>query len=90
VRAVLSDPARKTSTSSAAVHLPSGIARCGVCGGPMRASMNRTVQSYRCADRSFVSRNRHVDLLLNVRILRTTSAARTFDPDGVAVTWRSS
>jgi len=61
VRAVLSDPARKTSTSSAAVHLLSGIARCGVCGAPMRASMNRTVPSYRCAGKACVSRNR-VDL----------------------------
>jgi site-specific DNA recombinase len=58
VRAVLADPARKTSTSSAAVHLLSGIARCGICEGPMRASQNRTVPSYRCADRSCVSRNR--------------------------------
>ena len=58
-RAVLTDPARKTSTSSAAVHLLSGIARCGVCGGPMRASQNRTVPSYRCADKACVSRNRH-------------------------------
>lgn len=59
VRAVLADPARKTSSSSAAVHLLSGLARCGVCDGPMRASQNRTVASYRCADRSCVSRNRH-------------------------------
>lgn len=58
VRAVLADPARKTSTSSAAVHLLSGIARCGVCGAPMRASMNRTVPSYRCSEKACVSRNR--------------------------------
>lgn len=58
VRAVLSDPQRRTSTSSAAVHLLSGLARCGVCGGSMRAATNRTVPSYRCADRSCVSRNR--------------------------------
>lgn len=65
VRAILTDPARKTSTSSAAKHLLSGIARCGVCGGPMRAGMNRTVASYRCADRSCVSRNRtDVDALV--------------------------
>ncbi len=58
VRAVLQDPGRKTSTSTAAVHLLSGIARCGICGGPIRASMNRSVRSYRCADRACVSRNR--------------------------------
>ncbi len=58
VRAVLTDPERRTSTSSAAVHLLSGIARCGVCGGPMRAGMSRQTPSYRCADRSCVSRRR--------------------------------
>lgn len=58
VRAVLADPDRRTSTSSASVHLLSGLARCGVCGGAMRAALNRKVPSYRCHDRSCVSRNR--------------------------------
>lgn len=58
VRAVLTDPSRRTSTSTAAVHLLSGLARCGNCRGPMRAGMNRQTPSYRCADRSCVSRNR--------------------------------
>ncbi len=58
VRAVLADPSRKTSTSSASVHLLSGLARCGVCGARMRASMNRTVPSYRCSEKACVSRNR--------------------------------
>lgn len=66
VRAVLADPARKTSSGSSAVHLLSGIARCGICDGPMRASMNRTVPSYRCADKACVSRNR-ADLDLHVQ-----------------------
>lgn len=57
-RAVLTDPGRKTTTSSAAAHLLSGLARCGVCGGPMRAGMSRTVPSYRCMERSCVSRKR--------------------------------
>lgn len=66
VRAILSDPARKTSTSSAAKHLLSGIARCGICGSPMRASLNRDVPSYRCAAKGCVSRNRaDVDYLIN-------------------------
>lgn len=57
-RSILSDPTRRTSTGTAAAHLLSGIARCGVCGGKMRAGLNRKVPSYRCADRSCVSRNR--------------------------------
>jgi site-specific DNA recombinase len=38
VRAVLSDPTRKTSIGSAATHLLSGIARCGVCDAPLRVA----------------------------------------------------
>lgn len=79
VRAVLSDPTRKTSTSSAAKHLLSGIARCGVCGGPMRAGMNRVTFSYRCADKSCVSRNRDdVDALVTEVVLR-----RLGQPDAI-------
>jgi hypothetical protein len=39
VKAILADPARKTSTGTVAKHLLSGIARCGVCGGPMRVAL---------------------------------------------------
>lgn len=70
VRAVLTDPSRRTSTSTAAVHLLSGLARCGICGGPMRSGLNRTTPSYRCAERSCVSRNRaNVDELVQRVIL---------------------
>jgi len=80
LKAVLSDPSRKSTTSTAAVHLLSGIARCGVCGGPMRASQNRTVPSYRCADKACVSRNRRdVDELVTAvvvgRLARPDAAA---------------
>ena len=79
-RAVLNDPARRTSTSSTARHLLSGLARCGVCDATMRASMNRTVPSYRCADRSCVSRNRaDLDRLVTdvvlARLARADAAA---------------
>lgn len=56
--AVLNDPQRRTSVSSAAAHLLSGIARCGVCGQPIRASINKTVPSYTCQASRCVSRNR--------------------------------
>lgn len=58
VRAVLNDPSRRTSTSSAAAHLLSGIATCGVCGARVRAGTVRGVLSYRCSARSCVSRKR--------------------------------
>jgi site-specific DNA recombinase len=79
VRAVLADPARRTSTSSSAVHLLSGLARCGVCGGSMRASLNRQTPSYRCAERGCVSRNRtDVDAFVEGLVLR-----RLARPDAV-------
>lgn len=58
MRSILTDPARKTTTSSAAVHLLSGIARCGICDAPIRATQNRSVAAYRCAGPGCVSRNR--------------------------------
>jgi len=85
VRAILADPQRKTTTSTTAAHLLSGIARCGVCGGPIRASMNRTVPSYRCAERSCVSRNRRdVDAFVTavvVERLARLSAADLAQPE---------
>src|SRR3712207_4035020 len=49
LRAVLTDPSRKTSTGTAAAHLLSGIARCGVCGAGLRTTYRRDVPSYRCS-----------------------------------------
>src|SRR4051794_10517666 len=70
VRAVLADPARRTSVGTAAAHLLSGIARCGVCGASMRFAMNRTVPSYRCSGRSCVSRRAEdVDWLVTEVVL---------------------
>ncbi|MGZ4666216.1 MAG: recombinase zinc beta ribbon domain-containing protein, partial [Frankiaceae bacterium] len=60
VRAVLADPARRTSTATRANHLLSGIARCGVCGEPLRAALlghRGGTPVYRCSERSCVSRN---------------------------------
>jgi len=80
VRAVLADPARKISSSSSSVHLLSGIARCGVCDAPMRASMNRTVPSYRCAEKACVSRNRHdLDDLVKRAVLGRLGRADAVD-----------
>ncbi len=85
VRAVLGDPARKTSTGTAAQHLLSGIARCGVCGTPVRVAWNRTVHSYRCSGRSCVSRRKaDVDELVSrvvVARLARPDAVDLFAPD---------
>ena len=56
LRAALSDPARRTSTGTAAKHLLSGIARCGVCGATLRVAHNRRMPSYRCSENGCVIR----------------------------------
>ncbi|MGY1640059.1 recombinase family protein [Geodermatophilus sp. SYSU D00703] len=58
LRAVLTDPGRRTSTGSAAAHLLSGIARCGVCGASLRMAVNRGVPSYRCSANGCVIRRK--------------------------------
>jgi len=81
LRAVLSDPGRKTSTGTAAAHLLSGIARCGVCGATLRVAQNRGIPSYRCSAAGCVIR-RKVDLDdLVVRVV----TARLARPDAVGL-----
>jgi DNA invertase Pin-like site-specific DNA recombinase len=52
VCAILADPRRKTTTGPERKHLLSGIARCGVCGGPMVCSRSGPSRGrravYRC------------------------------------------
>jgi hypothetical protein len=82
LRAVLSDPARKTSTGTAAKHLLSGIAHCGACGATLRVALNRRVPSYRCSERGCVIRRRQdLDELITavvVQRLALPDAARLF------------
>lgn len=54
--ALLKDPARRTSTGNKASYLVSGIARCGVCGGPitsagLKGSGPESRKVYRCRPR---------------------------------------
>src|SRR3954464_2838247 len=74
-RAVLSDPARKTSIGTAAAHLLSGLDRCGVCGAALRVSHNRRVPSYRCSERGCVIRRQaDVDELVTRVVLGRLAA----------------
>ena len=88
LRAVLSDPRRRTSTGTAAAHLLSGIARCGVCGATLRVAQNRGVPSYRCSADGCVIR-RKADLehlivgLVTARLARP-DAAGLFAPEDTA------
>ena len=64
VVAILTDPARRTNPASSAVkYLLSGIARCGVCAGPMRVLMaspgnGRTTDTLCCSTGYHVRRGR--------------------------------
>ena len=44
----MSDPKRKTVRDTSIKHLLSGIARCGVCDGPLRVQKNRGNFTYTC------------------------------------------
>ncbi len=88
LRAVLSDPQRRTSTGTAAAHLLSGVARCGVCGATLRVAQNRGVPSYRCsADGCVIRRKADLDHLIvglvTARLARP-DAASLFAPDDSA------
>jgi len=54
--AVLTDPSRRTTTSGEAKWLGSGIYRCGVCGGVMRATRSGRYKkmNYRCQENSHI------------------------------------
>ncbi|MGK5112805.1 recombinase family protein [Geodermatophilus sp. CPCC 205506] len=81
LRAVLSDPQRRTSTGTAAAHLLSGIARCGVCGATLRVAQNRGVPSYRCsADGCVIRRKADLDDLIVGLV-----TARLARPDAVGL-----
>jgi site-specific DNA recombinase len=75
LRAVLTDPSRKTSTGTAAAHLLSGIARCGVCGASLRVALNRRVPSYRCSANGCVIRRKEVldDLVTELVVARLSA-----------------
>jgi len=65
VRVLLTDPARRTTPGAAGLsRLLSGIARCGVCGGPLRAAKGKAYKGkasdiYRCGVSSCVTRDLH-------------------------------
>jgi len=75
LRAVLTDPSRKTSTGTAAAHLLSGITRCGVCGASLRVALNRGVPSYRCsANGCVIRRKEFLDDLVTELVVGRLSA----------------
>ncbi len=58
----LTDPRRRSNEGRGARHLLSGLARCGVCGGPLVVQKNRGHLAYLCREGFHVSRKQdHVD-----------------------------
>jgi site-specific DNA recombinase len=96
VVALLTDPDRRTAPPSSAIkYLLSGLARCGVCGGPMRVLLaspgnGRTRDSYVCQQGYHVRRARlDVDNLITAlvvgRLAMPDAAAALSRDDGSQV-----
>lgn len=89
VRRLLDDPARVTTPGRAGkLHLLSGIARCGICGGPLRVGKSRNDSILRCYPSGEVQRNRdHVEefvLQVIAERLRHPDAVRLLADDDEA------
>lgn len=104
VVAVLSDPARVTTTGGDPRHLVSMIAKCGLCDGKMRSLLRRPnaagvrVRQYHCTGCQRVGRKQEdVDALVEATLLKLLSTAdsgklfarRGSDPAAALVTMNS-
>jgi DNA invertase Pin-like site-specific DNA recombinase len=86
VRLVLTDPSRRTNPGATGrTHLLSGIARCGVCSGPLRAAKGKPYKGvaatiYRCFPTGCVSRGqKQVDALVRALVCARLSRADAAD-----------
>lgn len=86
VRLVLTDPARRTNPGATGRrHLLSGIGRCGICGGPLRAAKGKPYKGvaatiYRCFPTGCVSRGQEqVDALVRTLVCARLSRADAVD-----------
>lgn len=75
VHAILTDPSRTTTAARARVHLLPGIARCGLCGAPMRSyTHSRGWAAYSCSSsRHVVRKAAPVDALVSGLVVRRLS-----------------
>lgn len=78
----LNAPGRVTTPGRAGrLHLLSGIARCAVCGGPLRVGQSKGYEVYRCAANACVSRHRE----RLEEFVTAVIVARLRRPDAVAL-----
>jgi site-specific DNA recombinase len=89
--AILTDPTRKVTTGREVRFLLSGIARCGLCGGPMRTLVphGKLKRRYGCSECFRVVRNQAaVDGVITelvTRRLALPDAIAALTPDGVDI-----
>ncbi len=85
VTALLDDPGRRTSPGSARRWLLSGLAICGLCGGPMQGSSTgskarKRLPSYRCKNYGHLTRDAHVlDDMVTDMVIRRLSRPDAID-----------
>lgn len=86
---MLTNPDRITTPGRGGrLHLLSGIARCGVCGSPLRVGHSKGTEAYRCMVKSCTSRRRdyfekHVSEVVIERLTRPDAAGLLVpDDDG--------
>jgi DNA invertase Pin-like site-specific DNA recombinase len=85
VQRILSAPERRTSRPGRAKHLLSMIARCGVCDGPVVATMRRTEPEYQCHHKGCVRVSKAaVDALAEKHILAFLSRPEAYAELAVA------
>ncbi len=86
VRVLLTDPARRTTPGAAGrSRLLSGLARCGVCGAPLRAAKGKAYKgkakdTYRCPSSSCVTRDlEQLDGYINTIVCRRLARSDAVD-----------
>lgn len=88
VRAIVKNPARRSTRERAVQHLLSGLVTCGVCGAMLRVQKNRGYKSYICSAGFCVSmREDKLDAYIEeaaVAWLSSPEAADAFQPEAAS------
>lgn len=86
VRAIVSDPSRRTAVSYERQHQGAGVYRCGICGAAMKTIKSRGGgRDYRCAENLHLSQRQgpldeYIDALVVARLSLPDAAAALHTP----------
>ena len=96
LRAITSDPSRRTSVSYERVHQGSGVYRCGKCGAPMKvytmgSARGKVYPSYRCMEKPHLSAVKssldpYIDAVVIARLSRADAAGILDRGNGIDAT----